>query len=214
MKNLTIVALVIIALILACAQAGMDSEKPLIQSKHTTVPCSDTIYTDKSFCINGGSDLCSTMPNFIDLGTMLGYAAELVPGTQVHFDNFGWQAFVALNWPADGGSITDTEGDRVWERFYTPEEVFGANSICKSGNTARGGKKKLSLTAKAVPHIAATDTLGDFLNAAGHPLIDKNLNFVLYEVRMNEKEKEYICDSNRYTKAGLKGFINSPTLNC
>src|SRR4029078_3248393 len=58
----------------------------------------------------------------------------LVPEDQRPFDNFSWQLFLALNWPADAqgnplpGAIADhPEEPRVWMSYARPVDIFHLN---------------------------------------------------------------------------------------
>jgi hypothetical protein len=74
--------------------------------------------------------LCSSMPHDI-LETFLQGYSGLAANTQRPFDNFSWQLFVALNWPADKDGNpspkpigSDPTAPRVWEFYPTPAELF------------------------------------------------------------------------------------------
>lgn len=154
----------------------------------------------KCFCANGQNcdQLCSVYPTQPDLSDSLlftpGYQAELDSAHQPPFDIFSWQAFVALNWPAgsDGKPLSSPigsapEAKRVWEYFQTEYDLLGDTTGCEICNTdcdvmvARVSKGRFTV-----------DPNGDFVESDGNALIDKNLNFALFEVRVNPKEAEYV----------------------
>ena len=171
-----------------------------------------------SFCDSGnGNALCSYLPFDVNVQQGFGYTSFLDSAIQPHFDVFSWQTFVALNWPAGadgrpvGASIGDhPENQRVWEYYQDPAQVFGnalANTVeplTLHINAARQqGLKFLYMDSKA-PN--ALDTVSGFRQADGHPLIDVNLNFVLYEIKMNPTEVTFVTTNNLTTKAGIDSF--------
>lgn len=166
------------------------------------------------FCASGNAgQLCSTLPNDISLPKDFpgnGYKG-LIPTGQPPFDNFSWQAFVALNWPAGAGgkplsnSITDksTQGaPRVWSAYSTPDQVFGGGTAACSNSK---GLPVFAMTSKIKK--AAGKSIGEFLEPfTDMPLIDRNLNFVVYDVRLNPLEQSYIVGNGLQTKAGQQAF--------
>ncbi len=147
--------------------------------------------------------LCSVLPHDVS-GTFLAGYSQLAAEQQRPFDEFSWQSFIALNWPArrDGTPLrrsirTRRTAPRVWESFPTPREVFGLNGA-EGGSAiprecvrlARGGRLHVfRLTAKN-DHVPVETN--DFLQATGQPLIDRNLNFAVFDVRLNQEEVDYI----------------------
>lgn len=120
------------------------------------------------------------------------------------FDLYSWQSFVALNWPADasGNPIGSSIGDdpkamRVWEHYEGVEEIFDRKLFGKK--KADAGIKPIHMMAKNSHVINPT---GSFIEASGQPLIDKNLNYVVYEIKVNPEEVNFILTNNLNTKAG------------
>lgn len=161
-------------------------------------------------------ELCSFLPQDVIAPELSadGYS-QITPREQRPFDNFAWQMFVALNWPADRngvpieGSIGDhPEAPRVWRSYPTSFEAFqvhvpqGLNSEpqeCPLGEDL----PILQLTAKSgdLHHEPAS-----ILQATGEPLVDRNLNFVMYDIRLNPVALSYLTDNGLTTVAGQQRF--------
>ena len=166
------------------------------------------------------NQLCSTIPHEV-MVTLGGDYHGLVPATQVRFDAFSWQSFVALNWPADGagnplpGSFTDNPGaPRVWEGWTNASVLFYGDSgstpcAAQLRSAPPGARKVLMQMAKNGQVIAPHAT---FDEAVGGPLLDRNLNFALYEKVVSPDEAAYIRDSSLVTVAGQEAAdtINFP----
>ncbi|MCA6362576.1 MAG: hypothetical protein IM638_06030 [Bacteroidetes bacterium] len=149
------------------------------------------------------------------------------PATQVQFTLFGWQSFVALNWPArlDQRGLPDTNkkfgqsGPVVWETFKGKEQTF-LPSAADPGPWATAGedltKKNLSLFSKTNNDTINLDTLGTGGNVdefdqadGGYPLIDQNGNYVTYEILINESEYEYIRENQYYNGINQKNDVHN-----
>lgn len=167
----------------------------------------DPVYPDDKLplqlCSKPGTDgLCSVIPNDLEFKQSRPAYGGIVEEDQRPFDNFSWQAFVGLNWPAakDGaplaGSIADKatlSAPRVWESYATMRDVFG-----EDGNPA-------ACNGVGNPNDPILDL--NFLQATTMPLIDRHLNFALYDVRMNPTEVNYIRGNKLDTKAGQIDFF-------
>ena len=170
-------------------------------------------YPQDALCVTGSDTLCSTMPaDLVGLTAPMGYTPTTniddetgnpFNPQQPNFDHFGWQMFMALNWPADKvadapGQITNpkfAEAPRVWESWPTVEDVFGGGaSECPSN-----GRLTLQRTAKF--HSSAF--IEPFTSS---PLIDVEGNFVMYDIRLNPREVAYLTDNGLVTKAGQEAF--------
>ena len=193
----------IAALLAASACTGDEGEEP---AKSAAATSGDTFPTDTAnppCALPGVNRLCSFIPHDVIVHLLPGYAG-LVPRDQKKFDVFSWQSFVALNWPAgpDGAPLQSFAGDpgapRVWETWDDAIAVFdpsGARSPC----TAGPGQKFLGQMAK---NGQVVDPGGDFDEAVGGPLADRNVNFVLYEKKMSPEEVEYVRAHRLNTPAG------------
>lgn len=128
---------------------------------------------------------------------------------QTDFDNFAWQAFVALNWPTKDGKV-DTghiigqapQAPRVWELFTDPITILKneANNQILSLSVPNDSKL-LYLPRKRIEKItgsddSANDPQNDQQAGSGWPLIDQNKNFAVYEIRINDKETTYITSNH------------------
>jgi hypothetical protein len=184
-------------LILSCS----DHKSPLAQGD------------DCCFCADSTAALCSLIPHEVPESFGNGYSGSLDSVHQPPFDEFSWQSFVALNWPADsagkplpGPFKDDPEALRVWESYADPVQVFTAvNPLHKSlANAVRSTHVKSFYMMSKTP----MNSDGEFLEAIGYPLIDRNLNFVIYEEKINPDESAYIISNGLQTKAGI--FKNAP----
>ncbi len=178
-------------------------------------------YKQNAICVDGTSNLCSTLPTDLkDLEVIRGYNPNTnssKPGnnvSQINFDYFAWQMFVALNWPADGNGNPSTSstisGDitspRVWEFYKSVTDVYGDNgapSQCDPGTS----RLQLTRTSK----IFSNSFIEPFTS---WPLIDSAGNFVVYDIRLNDVEANYILGGNSKgldlsTKKGQEQFAQS-----
>ncbi len=180
-------------------------------------PAKFAIYN--TFCSSSSSDgPCSVIPIDVVENLGVGYESSLDSVKQPPFDVFSWQTFIALNWPADtagnpkDNSISDSpNAPRVWEHYQDPAEIFGHSTpglTLRLGVAKNGGQKFFYMDSKA-PHPLLSgssfdlDTLNGFKEADGHPLIDRNLNFVLYEIKMNPIETKFTINNKLTTVKGI-----------
>jgi len=180
-------------------------------------PAKSNIYN--AFCYGSTADsTCPIIPIDVHEHIGAGYDSFLDSVKQPPIDVFSWQAFVALNWPADsagkasGSSIADKpNAPRVWEYYKDPAEVFGypvTGLTLRLGEAKSNGQKFLYLDSKA-PTLLRTGTTIDatklqgFKEADGHPLIDHNLNFTLYEIKMNPIETSFVIKNGLTTVEGI-----------
>ena len=174
----------------------------------------DKDYKQNALCVDGKDQICATLPaDLTGLKVILGYNPSTNPAdkpgdsvTQINFDYFAWQMFVALNWPADAnGQPSDQHGigqapeaPRMWESYKTPAQVFPGNAApgtCGEG----GGRLVLNQTSKL--------TTNSFIEPfTPYPLIDSAGNFVVYDIRMNDVEADYIASNGLQTKEGQQAF--------
>lgn len=202
MKTTLATATAIAVVVLACGRLA-------------TVPAPSS--TQNCFCFNpaGACDsLCSTLPINVNIKVTTGYFSHLAPDDQVPFDVFSWQTFAALNWPSDTsgnplpGPITaNATAPRVWEYYTDPAQLFSSNTtaplLLRMESAKSRGQKFLYMDAK-MPN--AFDPLNEFLESDGFPLIDRNLNFVLYEIRVNPDEATFIQSNHLNTKQGIYNY--------
>lgn len=137
-----------------------------------------------------------------------GYSSTLSPEIQPSFANFSWQSFIALNWPADSdgnadGALNENPNNlRVWEYYTDVSTVFDTapNGVKKLNATK--GKKVLHLTSKNPESIKVSE----FLEEDNYPLIDRNLNFVVFEEKINSVEELFITNNKLTTKEGIYNY--------
>ena len=162
----------------------------------SSTPADDIVA--RSFCDASPHDrLCPVAPkDNTDFDASFIYL-NLEKNAQDPFDIFSWQTFVALNWPADeggapiGGPIgTHPNLPRVWQSWKQPGEVFGLageDARCRSGADTS----------------LATDMI---LQSSGKPLIDRNLNYVVFDTRMNDRTEQYIVANGLDSAEGQRRF--------
>ena len=198
------VAAGVLALALAAACSGERGEPG-------AVAAADTGSTVDRWCapLDQPNELCPYIPHDVNDTLQVGYA-ELQDTTQKPFDIFSWQTFVALNWPADtagnplGVSSPGDSADapRVWQSYATPASVFGGSSTSGCGGAAvASGRMLLTLMAKNAQGLGG----GDILEATGQPLIDRNLNFAMYDIRVNPEWVTYVDTAGLTTAQGQSG---------
>jgi len=213
-----IVIFAIAGIIFACNQVRKESAKS-----------SSGIYN--AFCDSSSPNSpCSVIPFDVNEKFGIGYDSFLDSIHQPPFDVFSWQTFIALNWPSNaagkpiGTSIADSaNAPRVWEHYLDPAEVFGHSTpglTFRLGVAKNSGQKFFYMDSKA-PHPMLNGTFFDvnklkgFQEADGHPLIDRNLNFALYEIKMNPVESSFTIAHNLTTVQGIYnwGIKNNNNIN-
>ncbi|MGV2481200.1 UNVERIFIED_CONTAM: hypothetical protein IGO34_30855, partial [Salmonella enterica subsp. enterica serovar Weltevreden] len=80
--------------------------------------------------------------------------------------------------------------------FETNEQLLPFSGPIKQGS----GLKGLRMFAKLSHELV--NVPASIKQATGQPLIDKNLNFALYEIRLNQDEVDYILGDSLYTLEG------------
>jgi hypothetical protein len=213
-----------VAIIVALA-AGV----AMSQSKTTSAPkppvlryCADPNQPDK---------LCSFQPVDVSAG-IAGYS-DFTDTGQMPFDNFSFQSLVALNWPANPDGTPSTLPfhsplalPRVWDFFKTADQVFPPSGVpdpaypsppsippeCGSNAAALAFPRTFRIV-RMMTKADDTVVSGTNLEAAVNvPLIDRNLNYTVYEVLVNRDEFEYVLQNRLYSPAGQNSipFIDFP----
>jgi len=191
------------------------------------IACTQAIKNDGAavhyFCYMGTSDtLCPQLPydvrenfgNDYNTGSInFDTPSKTDSALQTPLDVFSWQTFVALNWPANGsgsptGSILDpTQSQkRVWEYYADPANVFDAvgGTLALHLSAAKQANTKLFYLFSKSPHgITNPANLADFEEADGNPLIDRNGNFALYEIKLSPDEVSFINTNKLTSVAGI-----------
>ena len=123
------------------------------------------------------------------------------PVAQDPFDLFSWQAFIALNWPADDtgkpqkSAIGEArDAPRIWNHYATPAQLFGVagDDVCAA---ERADRSQL--------------VVDQFLQPGGRPLIDRDGNYVVYDTRVNSVLAGYLRDNRLDSVAGQIAFAES-----
>ena len=119
------------------------------------------------------------------------------------FDCYGWQLFLALNWPSKPSGEPDPEayfgrpgsmGKVGWENFASVNDLFGGGTpppwaeLGRSARTVEG--------TSAVIH----QNLVDYRQADHNWLTDQDRNLVRYELRVNKDEYDYIVTNKLYNQ--------------
>jgi hypothetical protein len=184
-------------LLLATSLPACTEDRPGVGETATAV--ADTTYNP--ICDTGGDSLCAAIPHMVKVNLKPGYSG-VNPRDQRHFDVFSWQSFVALNWPADNGGkplasfAGNPSAPRVWETYEDASTVYGGVS---SPCALPAGTRLLGQMAK---NGDVVDPGGDYDEAVGGPLVDRNLNYVLYEKKVNPEEVAYLRANRLNTAAG------------
>ncbi len=156
--------------------------------------------------------LSSYVPHNVDFVQLQNGYSTLTAECQTTFDYYSWQLFVALNWPAYSNGkpmpsfTSSNSAPRVWEFYTDPKDVFNPSHT-----------KKLQLLTNAHGRDVLTmmfkndlpDTVNGYLQALPQdPLIDRNLNFVMYEVKVNKDWVNYVTKNNLNTISGQQKFVD------
>jgi hypothetical protein len=154
-----------------------------------------------------------------------------IPAAQRLFDIFSWQAFLALNWPANADgtpdktkTLSDNGPARVWEHFAEVSLVFqpdGAapqpwDEAVKASLAANRtfwmsgmalGKPTSGSANKAAPDAHfRTPVLDESLQAFTGPMIDQQGKWVRYQAAMNKVEFDYVVENKLYNLEGQVAF--------
>ncbi len=132
---------------------------------------------------------------------------------QREFDILAWQAFLALNWPADASGtpldakyFNNTEAPRIWSFWRTADSIFlpdGADP--KPWSEGGNGQNNTLYRAKAAWRQNTTPASENFEAFSG-PLVDQNGNWVRYEVLVNREEFDYLVGNKLFNLDGQVEF--------
>ena len=169
---------------------------PLLLLASPVAPAGDTVA--RSFCDAPPHDnVCPVLPkDNTDFDASFIYL-NLEKNAQDPFDIFSWQTFVALNWPANEAGTplgepigTHPDRPRVWQFYGQPGEVFGFASEdepCRS---------------EAAEEVAT----GQILQFNGKPLIDRDLNYIVFDTRLNSHIERYVVANGLDSAQGQRRF--------
>jgi hypothetical protein len=216
----------VVAAMAACTRPGGETP-PEATPEPTTAGFSTNPYCP------AGQVLCSVLPEQIEVPP--GCASS---DQQCSRNFHSWQTFIALNWPGEivdeGGAKTvvpdpdeaiGAGGRRVWELWMDPDSVFlpgaalpawnpgqGPPSPCPPGAGGAAGKAMVGRLAKASVGLGDLDPDDFFEATVNQPLIDQAMEFVVFEVRMNQQEVEWVVTNRLYQKETVDGLTTDLTL--
>jgi hypothetical protein len=136
------------------------------------------------------------------------------------FGTLAWQAFIALNWPAnDRGlpdlkhGISDNTQWRIWDYWRPAGSVFKPDgSQPDLWNRARQPAKGLRSFANTRHSISLTGARDNFEAFTG-PLVDQYGKWARFEIRINREEFDYIVKNELYNQEGQAVFSQKETAN-
>jgi hypothetical protein len=158
--------------------------------------------TDTDTDIDTAVTLSADMPHDVSI-------ADTSDPMQAEFDLFSWQSFVALSWPAAGGTIGDGgDAPTVWEGWSSTADLLNLSEPSFGDvyvPSACDGvyKEGMLVIAQAAKKSGAFQD--EILEASGEPLVDQNGAFTRYEIRINEEMFSTITTNGWDTAAGQKG---------
>lgn len=140
--------------------------------------------------------------------------APAANASQDLFDQYSWQMFIAMNWPAQNGQRGDPDcskqpggaGYTVWQTYKTVEEIFlpqGANP--GPWNTPQKAKSLGIINIAALKNSTQVNTVDQ---AVGGWLIDQAGNPTYYDISANEDSYDYIVN-NQYYNAEVVSKANN-----
>lgn len=203
------------AAVLGVGLAGVSAQVP----PNKQIPSTNPVPPPQA-CYHGPNDhLCPDLPHDITEKIGFGYSTLNAP-SQRDFDNFSWQMFVALNWPADSKgaplkkSITEApDAPRVWEFYPSPFELFGQglpgeNMVMAKPLPTAGRRRRVFSMLSTRTNLSDLNADSILQAASDKPLIDRNLNFTLYDIAINQIEYDYIKGNGLNTIKGQQTFYD------
>jgi hypothetical protein len=148
-------------------------------------------------------------------------AAGKIVEAQREFDTLAWQAFIALNWPAndqgapdESKTLADTGSPRVWQSWRLASTIFLPNGEKPqpwgTTGTALGTPSLYRTKAAWRQHTTSAD---ENFEAFSGPLVDQNGKWVRYEVLVDREEFDYLLDNELYSQDGQMAFSQRPAGN-
>ncbi|MGC5704092.1 hypothetical protein J4P02_28210 [Pseudomonas sp. NFXW11] len=134
--------------------------------------------------------------------------------SQGAFDNYSWQMFINLNWPAQAGQrgVADcskplgSPGNTVWQSFKSIAETFLPNGQNPGPWNSLLKPRNLSLINIAA--VKNTQVVQSDLQAVGGWLIDQRQNPTYYDIATNEVSYTYIVNNQFYNAAIVEAAQN------
>lgn len=145
------------------------------------------------------------------------------------FNEYSWQALVAINWPvnAEGKAMPNFNdaGEPTWlgwkEAFQVYRKDGGVPSKWGSLRNKSGLKipaealadlgSRIILTSSTPTHPSKFNIVNEVDQAFAGELFDQNGNVIVYEVLMNKAEYDYVVDNKLYNINGQIAFSDEGT---
>jgi len=181
-------------------------------------PSASTTLTGRAFPLPFSADL----PYDVDLPTVQRLDQQgRVLEAQREFDILAWQAFIALNWPADstgkpakGKTITDSRSDRVWNFWRPASTIFLPDGAPPKRWAARGAMATDTVIFRTkAAWRQDTNNADQNFQAFSGPLVDQNGKWVRYQIVVNYEEFDYILGNRLYSLDGQIAFSQRPDDN-
>ncbi|MBL0374595.1 hypothetical protein JJB09_21520 [Rhizobium sp. KVB221] len=160
----------------------------------------------------GGNDGVTAAGSLPSLSATI--PGDVAPGANASdIDNFSWQSFVAVNWPANGNEKIGANGDNVavWQFWKQDADVLVPDGQVPKPWTAPPTippycTQKAPAGTRILTHYTKGGELGDFLTPGNGPLIDQNGEYVRFEILVNEAMYDFILTNKLYSKAGQAAY--------
>lgn len=204
-----LIALLVVSAGLVGACANTDGESSAAQSATETEPDTGTTTPTKPEGLPDGFAATPALSGIVP--TVVEGFEPGSPDNQFWFDNFSWQSFVALSWPAayqrgeprspdDPGVFLGAKAGAqpvVWGTYKESFELFGQQghrpSSWDSDDTSVSPCANAAPGQRVFSRIGKGGTLADEVNEAfSEPLIDQDRNYVYFEVRFDEAQYNFI----------------------
>ncbi|NUP05952.1 MAG: cytochrome c family protein [Polyangiaceae bacterium] len=211
------------AALVACAEPA-PSPRPVSSTRAEVAATSSTSF------------VCDPTTNFVvTFGSS--FQADVSLANQTDADCYGWQEFIALNWPASGSSF-GSPGDLsavTWQGWMDVHQLFQADGsappawgtppqisgdcLAEAGLTADNARDVhplVNATKFSSEFLTTSDAVEAFPNGAPAWLGDVNGNNVWYEVRVNQDEYNFVVANQYYNAENQLAFYTKqsqpPTL--
>lgn len=139
------------------------------------------------------------------------------------FDRFSWQTFIALCWPVTPGQrgvplnpndpntflSMSNSTPVVWTSYKNQWDLFGQGQQTPSAWDSWTNPVNICNTGQAVKHVFGTAKSrmnvipGDGSESFSVPLVDQDSNYVLFEMRYNEVQYNFIVQNGLYLNINL-----------
>ncbi|WP_085596899.1 MULTISPECIES: hypothetical protein [unclassified Pseudomonas] len=124
--------------------------------------------------------------------------------SQQAFDQYSWQLFIALNWPALAGQRGSPDcnkplgsaGDTVWQSYKSVAETFLPDG--QDPGPWDTPPKARSLSLINIAAVKNNQVVQSDLQAVGGWLIDQRQNPTYYDIATNQVSYSYIVDNQFY----------------